>query len=126
MIDIGTTSIRMAIAELSQNGEVRMLETLSQAVNLGRDTFTQGRIQRNTIEACVRVLRSYRRILDSYNVRVKDQVRVVATSAVREAGNQLVFIDRIYSATGLNVEPIDGSEVIRLTYLAVGEIASCC
>ncbi len=119
VIDIGTTSIRMAIAELSQNGEVRMLETLSQAVNLGRDTFTQGRIQRNTIEACVRVLRSYRRILDSYNVRVKDQVRVVATSAVREAGNQLVFIDRIYSATGLNVEPIDGSEVIRLTYLAV-------
>ena len=48
-----------------------------------------------------------------------DQIRVVATSAVREARNRLAFIDRIYIATGLQVEPIDEAEVNRVTYLGV-------
>ena len=50
VIDIGTTSIRMAIAEIDEQRGVRVLETLQQAVNLGKDTFTTGRIGKATIE----------------------------------------------------------------------------
>ena len=50
VIDIGTTSVRMAIAEISPAGTIQILEHLSQAVNLGKDTFTRGRIHRDTIE----------------------------------------------------------------------------
>ena len=53
VIDIGATSIRMAIGEIDQTGHVRTLETLNQAVNLGRDTFTEGAIRKSTIEECV-------------------------------------------------------------------------
>ena len=49
VIDIGTSSIRMAIAEIDSAGGVRTLETLSQAVNLGKDTFTKGTIEKATI-----------------------------------------------------------------------------
>ena len=38
VIDIGTTSVRMAIAEIGAEGQVRLLENLSQAANLGKDT----------------------------------------------------------------------------------------
>src|SRR5262249_18416305 len=48
-----------------------------------------------------------------------DQIRVVATSAVREASNRLAFIDRVFIATGIQVEPIDEAEVNRITYLGV-------
>ncbi|MDP6719768.1 MAG: exopolyphosphatase, partial [Pirellulaceae bacterium] len=104
VIDIGTSSIRMAIAEIDDHGGVRTLETLSQAVSLGKDTFTEGAIDKDTIEDCVRVLKSYRQVLVEYQIVNADQIRVVATSAVREARNRLAFNDRVYVATGLEVE----------------------
>jgi exopolyphosphatase/guanosine-5'-triphosphate,3'-diphosphate pyrophosphatase len=119
VIDIGTNSIRMAIAELHPDGTVRHLENLSQEVNLGKDTFTKGGIRKATIEECVRVLKTYRRFLDEYGITRDDQIRVVATSAVREADNRLAFVDRIAIATGFNVDPIDEAEVNRVTYLDI-------
>jgi exopolyphosphatase/guanosine-5'-triphosphate,3'-diphosphate pyrophosphatase len=119
VIDIGTSSIRMAIAEIDSAGGVRTLETLSQGVNLGKDTFTKGVIEKATIEKCVEVLKSYRRRLEEYQIARDDQIRVVATSAVREALNRLAFIDRVFIATGIQVEPIDEAEVNRITYLGV-------
>jgi exopolyphosphatase / guanosine-5'-triphosphate,3'-diphosphate pyrophosphatase len=109
----------MAIGEIAGDGRVRTLETLSQAVNLGRDAFTRGAISKQTIEECVRVLRSYRRVLREYEITRSDQIRVVATSAVREATNRLAFMDRVYIATGLEVEALDEAEVNRVTYLGV-------
>jgi exopolyphosphatase/guanosine-5'-triphosphate,3'-diphosphate pyrophosphatase len=119
VIDIGTTSIRMAIAEIDAQGGVRVLETLQQAVSLGKDTFTTGRIGKATIEDCVHVLRSYRQMLTEYQIVSPEQIRVIATSAVREAVNRLAFLDRIYIATGLQIEPIDEAEETRITYLGI-------
>lgn len=119
VIDIGTTSIRMAIAEISPTGTVRNLDRLSQPTSLGKDTFTRGAISKSTIEDCVRILQSYRQVLEEYRVTGPDQIRVVATSAVREATNRLAFLDRIYIATGLHIEPLDEAEVNRLTYLGI-------
>jgi len=118
VIDIGASSIRMAIAEIKE-GEVNVLEQLIQGVALGKDTFHYGSIHKSTIEDCVRVLSSYRRKLEEYQITQPAQIRVVATSAVREATNRLTFLDRIYSATGLLVEPIDDAEVNRVTYLGI-------
>lgn len=119
VVDVGTTAIRMAIAEVHPGGQIRHLESLSQAVGLGKDTFTGGSISSATTEQCVRVLRSYRRVLDEYGLSDPTRVRIVATSAVREATNRLTFLDRIFSATGFQVEPIDEAEANRITYLGV-------
>lgn len=119
VIDIGTTAIRMALAEISSDGEIRPLATLSQSVNLGKDTFTRGMIEKSTIEECVRILLAYRQILSEHNIDRPEQLRCVATSAVREAQNRIGFIDRIYSATTIAVVPIDEAEVSRLTYLGI-------
>src|SRR5690349_21240369 len=85
VIDVGTTAIRMAVAEVREGGDIRLLEALSQAVSLGKDTFTTGSISAATTEQCVRVLRLYRRVLDQYGLSDPTRLRVVATSAVREA-----------------------------------------
>jgi len=119
VIDIGTSAIRMAIAEIRGVSEISILETLSQAVQLGRDTFTKGFLERETVEECIRILKSYQQILSEYQITKKSQLRVVATSAVREADNRLAFVDRIYSATGIEVEPIEEAEVNRITYLSI-------
>ncbi len=119
VIDIGATSIRMAIADIDSDGNVHLLESLSQAVTLGKDTFTQRRIRKSSIEDCVRVLKSYRRLLLEYGITRPDQMRVIATSAVREAVNRLAFLDRVYIATAMDIEPLDEAEVNRITYMGI-------
>lgn len=118
VIDIGATSIRMAIAEIHPDGEVRTLDTLAQPVDLGREVFENRRLSRKSIEKSAAVLQRYQRVLQEYGISSSD-VRVVATTAVREASNRLAFADRIFIATGLNVEPIDEAEVNRITYMGV-------
>jgi exopolyphosphatase/guanosine-5'-triphosphate,3'-diphosphate pyrophosphatase len=119
VVDIGATSIRMALAEISEGGQIRTLTTLVQAVSLGKDTFTTGAIDPTTTEECVRVLRSYREVLNEYGITRPDQIHVVATSAVREAANSLSFLERIFMATGFMVEPFDEAAVNRVTFLGV-------
>ncbi len=119
VIDIGATAVRMAIAELGPDRPVRTLETLTQAVNLGKDTFSCGAIEPSTTEDCVRVLQRYRRKLDEYGIGGRGQVHVVATSAVREASNRFAFLNRIYVATGFQVEPFDEAAVNRVTFWGV-------
>jgi exopolyphosphatase / guanosine-5'-triphosphate,3'-diphosphate pyrophosphatase len=124
VIDIGTTSIRMIIANVDANGMARPLEFLQQAVSLGKDTFTRGSIEKGTIEECVRCLKNFRRVLLEYGITRDDRVRAVATTAVREAQNRDAFIDRVYIATGLRVEPLDDMDVTRLTYLSARSFLS--
>jgi exopolyphosphatase / guanosine-5'-triphosphate,3'-diphosphate pyrophosphatase len=119
VIDLGTSSIRMAVGEIRSDGEFKTLETLSQAVALGKDAFTRGNISRQTIEDCVHTLSMYREVLRSYGIDRDEQLRCVATSAVREAQNRLAFVDRVYIATGIQVEILDAAEVSRVTYLGV-------
>lgn len=119
VIDVGSTSIRMMIAQIDDDGTVHRLEDLSQSVAIGRDTFTKGRIARTTVEDCAKVLRSFSALLNEYGIDLRKNVRAVATSAVREARNRDEFLDRIYMATGINVEVIEGTDVNRLTFLAI-------
>ena len=119
VIDIGSTSIRMVVAQIHADGTFQTLDSLNQSVGIGSDTFTKGRITRSTIEDCVKVMRSFSAVLQEYNIDPDSGVRAVATSAVREARNRDEFLDRIYMATDINVEVIEGAEVNRLTFLAV-------
>ena len=62
------------------------------------------------------MLRQYRAMMDSYGVT---HTRAVATSAVRSALNRDTFVDRVFLATGIEVEVIEGSQETLLTFAAV-------
>ncbi|TWT83194.1 Exopolyphosphatase [Planctomycetes bacterium CA13] len=119
VIDIGATSIRMAIAEIHEDGEFRTLDTLVQPVDFGREVFAVRRLSRASIERAATILKQYQRVLREYGITSNENVRVVATSAVREAFNRLAFTDRIYIVTGLTIEAIDEAEVSRITYMGI-------
>lgn len=119
VIDIGATSVRMMIAEIRPDGTTHELESLAQAVPLGRDTFMNGEISRATTEDCVHVLAVYREKLREYGIDRPEDIRVVATSAVREADNRLAFEDRIFIATGLSIQPFDEASLHRTTFIGI-------
>lgn len=124
VIDVGSTSIRMALGQVYENSTFRLLDSLSQSISIGSDTFNLGMISHYTTEKCVEVLANFRQVLEEYRMDPERDVRAVATSAVSEASNRNDFLDRIYMATGINVEVIEGSEVNRLTFLALEPLIS--
>ena len=117
-IDVGSSAVRMDVAEIRPSGKIRPVEQLHKTVNLGRDSFTSGRLTEETIRAACDVLRDFHDLMHTYGVK---EHRAVATSAVREADNRDTLLDRIFMATGLEVEVIEGSEENRLTYVAMRE-----
>ena len=118
VVDIGASAIRLVVAEVAPTQPARILEEVSRGVLLGKDTFTHNRLTSATVEATLKALEAFRRIMDTYGV---SRYRAVATSAVREAQNGDAFLDRVKLRTGIDVEIIDGSEENRLTYMAVRE-----
>lgn len=119
VIDIGTTAIRMTIAQTDELRMIKPLESLQHGLSLGKDTFSKGYLSRESIEDCVRALKSFMRKLREYQITDDQQIRIIATTAVREASNHQTFVDRIFIATGLTVEIVEDIDIARLTYLSV-------
>ncbi len=122
VIELGSTSVRMIIAEVLRSGNTRVLDSLQQAISLGRDTFTSSTIGQATTEACVAALKSFSKVIAEYNITDPGRIRAVASSAVREASNRSLFLDRMQIATGIQVQTLEEAEVNRLTYRAVRPI----
>lgn len=117
VLDMGATAIRLVIAEISADRRIQTLEEASRGVQLGRDTFSGGSVIRpRTADAAFAALDGFRHIMDSYGVT---EVRAVATSAVREARNGDLFLDRVRARSGIGFEIINEAEEGRLLYLAV-------
>jgi exopolyphosphatase/guanosine-5'-triphosphate,3'-diphosphate pyrophosphatase len=116
VIDVGASGIRMLIAELKADGGVRTLEELERPLALGRETFRTGTLSAGIIQKAVNVLRQYRALMDTYGVT---HTRAVATSAIRAALNRDTFVDRVFLATGIEIEVIEGSQETLLTFAAV-------
>jgi exopolyphosphatase/guanosine-5'-triphosphate,3'-diphosphate pyrophosphatase len=116
VLDMGASAIRLVIAEIAPGQPIRVIEEASRGVLLGRDTFSGGVISSQTTDAAFAALEGFREVMDAYDVR---QVRAVATSAVREARNGDLFLDRVRGRTGIAFETINEAEESRLVYLAV-------
>ncbi|MBU3759179.1 MAG: HD domain-containing protein [Candidatus Omnitrophica bacterium] len=116
VIDIGTSAIRMLVAEITPQTEIRYLENLQKPVRFGKDVFTTGRISNGAMREAIAILRNFKTVTETYGV---DKIQAIATSAVREALNRDNFIDRIYVRTGIDVEVLEGPEENRLELIAV-------
>jgi len=115
VIDIGSSAIRMLVAEVGPKTEIRNLENLQKPVRFGKDVFTTGRLSNETIRDGIDILKNFKSIIDGYGIKT---VHAVATSAIRDAVNRDNFVDQVFVRTGIDVEVIEGPEENRLQLLA--------
>ncbi len=118
VIEVGSTGIRFLIAQTGGQTAWEVLDKGSKPVGLGRDVFTCGRIRREALSDCLGVLHGYQELLASWDIE-PENVHVIATSALREADNRDIFIDRIFLRTGFRINVVEEIEENRLMYLAV-------
>lgn len=118
VIDIGASAIRLLVAEPHEDEKWKIIDSAQRPVTLGRDAFGSGVISRESLQQAINILNGYRELLSGWKIPHSD-VRVIGTSALREAQNRDTFIDRINLRTGFKVEVVEGIEENRLTYMAV-------
>ena len=114
-IDIGSNSCRLAIASVQQH-TLKTLYEDREVTRLGESVFETGVISPEAMANTIKALKRFHRATQTH---VADRVRVVATSAVRDARNSEAFRAWVKSATGWNVEVISGLEEGRLIHLGV-------
>lgn len=118
VIEIGSTGIRLVVAEVDGSGGFKVLDRAGKQSRIGRDVFTSGMVSREAVRECMAVLASFRELIRGYGLSPKD-VRVIATSALREAQNRDTFVDRVALQTGFKVTIIEDIEENHLMYLGV-------
>ena len=90
-------------------------------VRLGERDSETGELTPEAIASSLATLKRYKELANSFNA---EQIIAVATSSIREASNEKVFLDRIESELGIVVNLISGQETARRIYLGVlSEIA---
>ena len=114
-IDIGSNSVRVKIATVHQH-RLKTLHEDREVVRLGESVFQTGVI---SPEAMANTIRALKRFQKAVQLHVADKVRVVATSAMRDARNAAAFTAWVKSATGWQVEVISGLEEGRLIHLGI-------
>ena len=115
-IDIGSHSLKMKIAQINQNRDIKTIEDLRNPIPLGIDTFTNGFIRYESVREVCRILEGYRRVLQDYGV---ERYQVVATNAIREAKNKNFIVDQIQRKTGFSLKVLDASMARFLAYKAI-------
>ncbi|HET9408690.1 MAG TPA: Ppx/GppA phosphatase family protein [Candidatus Sulfotelmatobacter sp.] len=114
-VDIGSNSVRLKIAHL-QNHRLRAVHEDREVTRLGEGVFQSGFLTPESMSETVKVLRRFHRTTQQV---ATDSVRVVATSALRDARNSQAFLEWVRSTTGWHVEIVSGVEEARLIHLGL-------
>jgi exopolyphosphatase/guanosine-5'-triphosphate,3'-diphosphate pyrophosphatase len=114
VIDCGASSVRAFIAEIA-GAEQRVLEDIVHPVDLTA-AFSSGRLDRASMDAVARAVAAITVAAKGYGVST---VRAVATSALREAENTDVLVERLRLEQGVELDVIDGPEAARLHFEAL-------
>src|SRR5690349_4435090 len=114
-VDIGSNSVRLKISRLASH-HLHEIHEDREVTRLGESVFSSGFLSPDAIAETVKVLRRFHRAVQE---AATDTVRVVATSAMRDARNSQAFLEWVRSTTGWNVEIISGLEEARLIHLGL-------
>lgn len=116
-IDTGSNAIRLLVARFTAPGRWTPLLEERIPVRLGHQVFLRGKLASEAMDAAVQTFVRFREQLDELGV---EHLRAVATSAVREAQNGPILVERILRESGIRLEIITGTEEARLIHMAVG------
>jgi exopolyphosphatase/guanosine-5'-triphosphate,3'-diphosphate pyrophosphatase len=117
-IDIGTNSVHGVVARISAGPggpAFEIVEREKAMVRLGSSAGDMTELSPDAIDRCVAALDRFRQVAQVHDAAIT----AVATSAVREADNRDVLIERAWAEAAVHVDVISGTEEARLIHLGV-------
>ena len=115
-IDIGTLTCRLLIGEVEGHGPITPVYSGRKILRLGEGVDRTKKLRPEAMTRVIKAIKEWKHVIDQYDVQAST---VVATSAVREAGNRKEFLRRVKQEAGVEVEVIDGEEEAKRTLLGL-------
>jgi exopolyphosphatase / guanosine-5'-triphosphate,3'-diphosphate pyrophosphatase len=121
-IDCGTNSVRLLVADVDRAaGRLSDVDRRLEIVRLGQGVDATGRLGAEPLARTFRVLRSYREAIAEASASA---VRMVATSATRDAANSGEFVAGVRDILAIEPEVLSGEDEARLSFTgATAELA---
>ncbi|MFE1170255.1 exopolyphosphatase [Nocardiopsis sp. NPDC058789] len=121
-IDCGTNSIRLLIADVVFLGddEVQVVDVdrRMEIVRLGQGVDETGAFAPEALERTLEALRGYAETIEAHGIELgPDAVRMVATSATRDASNRQEFVDGVRAILGVEPEVVTGLDEAELSFV---------
>jgi exopolyphosphatase/guanosine-5'-triphosphate,3'-diphosphate pyrophosphatase len=115
-IDVGTNSIRLVVAEVDSAASYRVLDEERAQTRLGEGLYGTGRLGGEPMERSLQALGQMRAIADGMGV---EELRAIATAAVREAENGRDFLRAAEEVQGVHLDVISAEEEARLAFRSI-------
>jgi exopolyphosphatase/guanosine-5'-triphosphate,3'-diphosphate pyrophosphatase len=114
VVDIGTNSTRLLVAELAEGRVTTELERRTEVTRLGAGVDSGGALSPEATERVFATLEEYRTAIEGHDV---GRAIAVLTSAVRDAANGEEFREAVQDRYGLEAHILSGEAEARLTFL---------
>jgi len=115
VIDIGTNTVKLLVADVSGGGIIPIVSK-DAAVRLGQGVDETRRLSRVAIARTVQAIADYAADAREHGAI---EIKVLATSAARDADNRREFLDAVHAKTGLTVEVVTGQREAELIFRGV-------
>ena len=116
VIAIGSYELELKIYQITADKKIKVIDSIKQVMELGRETYSYGKISFETIDSLCNGLERFMGIIEEYKV---SDYEAIATSGIREASNASVVLDRIRVRTGIRVKILSNSEERLIDYKAL-------
>ncbi|WP_159941774.1 MULTISPECIES: Ppx/GppA phosphatase family protein [unclassified Nocardiopsis] len=121
-IDCGTNSVRLLIADVVHVGDdeaqVVDVDRRMEIVRLGEGVDETGEFAPQALERTFAALRGYAEAIEAHGIALgPESVRMVATSATRDARNRQEFIDGVRDILGVEPEVVTGLDEAELSFV---------
>ncbi len=114
VIDIGTNTILMLIADIHSDGSISVITDEHFIARLGKGVDEHGNISQETFARTLKILSQLKIIANSYNV---EKLKAFGTSALRTAKNSTEFIQFIKNRLSIDIQIISAKEEAELSYM---------
>jgi exopolyphosphatase/guanosine-5'-triphosphate,3'-diphosphate pyrophosphatase len=115
VIDIGTNSIRMLLAEV-KDGEIKNSTKVLEMTRIGKGVNKTKRLSDDAMDRSIDALRKFKDLAIDYGA---SEIKAIATSAVRDALNKDEFITRVKEELGMEIDVISGEKEAELGFAGV-------
>ena len=120
VIDFGSNSVRLAIFERTSRFGFRIIHESKSRVRIGEGAYLEsGVLQNEPMNRATLALSGFNSIIKSFKVR---KTLAIATSALRDAPNRNIFLNRIRKELGINIKVIDGKTEALLGGIACANL----
>ncbi|SER69478.1 exopolyphosphatase [Salipaludibacillus aurantiacus] len=116
IIDMGSNSVRFVIYEVDRHACYKEVQNLKVIARLSTYINTEGYMTSEGIEVILNTLTKFKKVADKFGI---DDVRGVATAAVRNAGNRKEILEAINTHGVFKIQILSEQEEAYYGYLAI-------